>query len=363
MSSLLENNADKLINILNIILHKKNFCYNDIQGLEDGYYLRSFTGLLLNNFFFGKINLLFKSQKNFILKPDYTKSIYSINLSNSNFSNESAKFLSGILKSNKYIKYIDLSSNEIGDECLKIICQGITQNSDITELEIELFDNNITDKGAEYIHQELSSKLDLKYKKYHIIISLWGNKITSLESLISLVIEKNIRSNITQSKQNKFEFNMQKNKLDELSGKCFFINEENLQAMDYFDLRFNKIKSEGLSNISNNFTHNKLIFLEKLDFSYNQIKDEGLYHIANSLGKILFAENMIFKENEITLEGVNYFCKMLTKVFKKQKKLDILKSHLEEVKMCNENNMLNINSTNNNTSNPIKKIQIFGIHS
>jgi Ran GTPase-activating protein (RanGAP) involved in mRNA processing and transport len=256
---------------------------------------------------------------NFLLK--YSKSLYSINLSNSNstFSNgsyESAKFLSSLIESNKYIRYIDLSSNEIDDITVQIIFQGLAKNIHLNELEIELFDNNITDKGAEYISQELFKKIDLKFKKCHFVISLWGNQITSLESLINLVIQKNIKSN------NKFEFNLQKNKIDESSGK--------IQAMDFFDLRYNKIKSEGLSNISNNFKRNKIVFLEKLDFSYNQIKDEGLYHIANALGKTLFAGNMIFKENEITLEGVNYFCKMLTNVFKKQKKLSILKSQLEE---------------------------------
>jgi Ran GTPase-activating protein (RanGAP) involved in mRNA processing and transport len=264
---------------------------------------------------------------NFLLK--YSKSLYSINLSNSNstFSNssyESAKFLSSFLESNKYIRYIDLSSNEIDDITVQIIFQGLAKNIHLNELEIELFDNNITDKGAEYISQELYKKIDLKFKKCHFVISLWGNQITSLESLINLVIDKNIKRN------NIFELNLQKNKIDESSGKIFFINEENLQAINFFDVRYNKIKSEGLSNISNNFTLNKIVFLEKLDFSYNQIKDEGLYHIANSLGKTLFAENMIFKENEITIEGVNYFCKMLTKVFKKQKKLSILKSQLEE---------------------------------
>lgn len=258
----------------------------------------------------------------------------TLNLSNSGIGLDSAQILGKFIETNKILKHIDLSSNSFQDEGVNHIFQGLANNPFINNLEIDLFDNSITDKGAEYIYDCLKNS----YKSnYHLSVSLWTNLISDngLRYLIELVYNKNIKEN----KNITIEFQLQKNKLTEESAKLFFSDLELLKTIEYFEIGFNKIKSEGLSYLSHIKSHcpdspssfrTYLVNIKHLNLSHNRIGDDGLFHLANAFGKFLFAQNIILKENEITWEGIKYFANKVITFFKKEEKFNELKSTISK---------------------------------
>ena len=64
------------------------------------------------------------------------KSLKKLNLSSNNLNNDSAKFLLQILVNNLYLEILDLSKNNLGIEGFELVCNSLQFNSVITSLDI-----------------------------------------------------------------------------------------------------------------------------------------------------------------------------------------------------------------------------------
>lgn len=326
--SLLQEDAKGVIEVVNKALNQKSFNYQEMQvNNEESQRLRFFVGVILNKFYLGHLeSFLIKIDKQ-LIPADSLKKICSLNLGYCGLGVEATKFLSAFLETNKILKFVDLSGNDFADEGVANIFQSLALNTFHKQLELELFDNSITEKGALYIKENL---LNAANRKSILKVNLLLNEIKQegTEYLIELV-----RHLIKHSNFEVF-FQLNKNNLNEEVGRLFFSSLDLIETLNFFDLNYNKLKTEGLSHLSsislyspikNNFS---TLFLEHLNIANNNIQDEGLFHISNALGKFLFVKNINIKGNEITAEGLKYFSATLTKIFDEQRKITEIKSQL-----------------------------------
>jgi hypothetical protein len=325
-----------IFNLINEVLVKKKLTYDMIKDIQDGEYVRFFLGKIINRMFYRNISTQLVSFNNLILKKDkdntnsyfinFLTKVCSINLSNHKMSGEMMKIFSAFLQTNEVLKHIDLSFCEINDENLKVLFEGIANNMYYKDLSIELFYNEITDKGCGFIHDLLMSS---KKSNYKLHISLWSNQVSDegLQKLIALTYKLNY---LEKWRNIKLTFQLQKNDINEKSGEVIFNSIQTLKCLSFFDLTCNKLSSAGLTPLSL-IPKTEFINIQTLNLSNNNIGDDGLFHISNSIGKLFFAENIILRENSITYEGVKYFMANLIKVFKKEINIEMVKSHKNNV--------------------------------
>ena len=234
---------------------------------------------------------------------DVFTNLIRLNASGGIISDEVAEAFAEALSENTKLKELDLSDNNLHEEGINKIFDGLKVS---TLLKLNISNNNITHKAAEYIATFLSRNTNLEELdiSYNNLLSAGAIKICSTD--ISSLITFNISHNyiMVEAANDIATFLSQNTKLrvaglsySYLHG-CVFKVLQNVSIITSLKIRNCSVVNEVADELSAALLHN--ISLRELDLSYNNLSTSDAVKIFKAM------------KNIITLKVVNLVHNLLT---------------------------------------------------
>lgn len=224
---------------------------------------------------------------------DLNIKLFNLNLSETSIGSKGSLILSYFLKYIRNLSYIDLSYNEFDSEDLEIIISSILTNPHIKKLQIDLANCDLTDKHMTSIIKTIQR--DYKYKQL-ITFNLFGNLITSIESITKMVIS--IKNIFFIFHKNRFDFNIV---------QTLFNSKDSIKVFDYIDLSYNKISQlENIKDYIIKAKTSRAFNVNTLNLSYNNIDDSSLFHLFSAISKGIYVNHIDLSSNLISDKGISY---------------------------------------------------------
>ena len=305
-----------------------NLSYNEIgdDGLDTNFFVinKSLHTLSLHHNLLGPngADYLF----NYLISNKFMQ-LKSLEIGYNGITKEGTEYMSKYIKNNENLITFNIEGNYLCNEGIKIICESISQNKNRNYISfLDLHNNNITNKGCEYISKLLSESpyINNISLKNNILESDGINKIFSALSsqnsnLISLdfsdtkldekamkIISEKINENVTLQKLT-LSYNNFKSARNHINN--LLIKENNLK---YLDLSFCDISTQ-FNLLFQGLIKNQNLKLINLSGNYIPMKKE----ILNDLGKVLSDNtnliSLFLNECNIDDIGMNYINNNLAK--------------------------------------------------
>ena len=199
------------------------------------------------------------------------------------------------------VRRIDLSDNLVNDECMHNIKNLISAKQVIY---LNLSSNQISSEGLKIIQHEIIESNSLKYLNLGVYKGSF--RINNFSGEGGLIIARIILNNKSLE-----TLILQENLLGEDSGTKIGIALIQNRTLKKLVISNNKIKNKGARAIIENGRE-----LVSLDLSYNDITHEVCSDLKNLMTKSKNLKEIIWNGNDVELKGINHFVVILNKQIK-----------------------------------------------
>lgn len=191
------------------------------------------------------------------------------------------------LADNTYIQTMDLSNNEVDDDCVSSISMALIENKSITHL--NLADNAISSEGAEYLIGTLNANETLRE------IKLSGNQIDNVitEEIHAMLNERQGAASSLMSSEMSLPVLLQR----------VIGNDQTLTQLE-LDNRPDDMKSQEIEAIIKALAENN--FVTKLSLCNNDLDDNFVADLSMALVYDNTITHVFLRDNRITSEGCEY---------------------------------------------------------
>ena len=242
------------------------------------------------------------------------KDLYSYNFS----SMRVGKFFLGGFVSNLpvlHVKKADLSDNLLNDECMHIIRNLIGSKMIMI---LNLSSNQISTEGLKIMQKEIIESKNLKY--LNLGLYKGSHRINNFSGEGGLVIARIILNNKSIE-----TLILQENLLGEDSGMKIGVALSKNKTLKKLVISHNKIKNKGAKAIIENSR-----YLISLDLSYNEISPEVCFDLKYLMQKWKNLKEIIWNGNKVGLRGINALLEGINNKNKKLKSLQLRNTSLNE---------------------------------
>eukprot|EP00298_Acanthocystis_sp_HF-20_P018020 c21879_g3_i1.p1 GENE.c21879_g3_i1~~c21879_g3_i1.p1 ORF type:complete len:620 (+),score=175.23 c21879_g3_i1:28-1887(+) len=240
-----------------------------------------------------------------VLNPE-TKAVY-FRFSSSNIQNEDAALLGLFFQSNTSVMILDLSNNSLSSVGCHDLCNGLVTNKTLTQL--DLSDNELDDECA----ASLSGILDSN----NTALSISNLNISNNRFHDGIAVKL---SSVLPSNKNLQILNLSDNFLDNHGCSALFNSLFNNKTLTELNLSSTRIGDEGCLAIASVLSQGSS--LVNLILSNNEIGDKGVEHISIALTSSSSTNNKVpssslellnLGNNYITNRGAHLLAKLVTK--------------------------------------------------
>ena len=226
-------------------------------------------------------------------------------------------FLSGFVANLPpiHVRKADLSDNLLNDECMHIIKNLISSKM---ILELNLASNQISTEGLKIMQNEI---IESKYLKYlNLGVYKKSYRINNFSGEGGMIIARIILNNKSLE-----TLILQENLLGEESGTKIGISLLQNKYIKKLVISNNKIKNKGAKAIIENSRN-----LISLDLSYNEITSEVCRDLKYLMNKSKHLKEIVWNGNDIELKGINYLIEGMINKDIKLKSLSLRNTSLSE---------------------------------
>ena len=242
------------------------------------------------------------------------KDLYSYNFS----SMRVGKFFLGGFVSNLPVLHVtkaDLSDNLLNDECMHVIRNLIGSKMIMI---LNLSSNQISTEGLKIMQKEIIESKNLKY--LNLGLYKGSHRINNFSGEGGLVIARIILNNKSIE-----TLILQENLLGEESGMKIGVALSKNKTLKKLVISHNKIKNKGAKAIIENSR-----YLISLDLSYNEISPEVCFDLKILMQKSKNLKEIIWNGNKVGLRGINALLEGINNKNKKLKSLQLRNTSLNE---------------------------------